>query len=91
MIPNVLNHTHDRMVVPSIMLSGDGNVTTDPPAARPGPHRNFPSRHKGTLLLVPVGDVAAGPPPVALVACLRAHFCMPVELALGRLSGLSAP
>ena len=61
-------------------LNGDRNGQTFARFCRPGPHRNFPSKHQNTLLLVPIGDTAAGPPPAALVACLRAHFMMDVEL-----------
>lgn len=61
-------------------LNGDRTGQTFARFCRPGPHRNFPSKHKSSLLLVPIGDTAGGPPPEALVACLRAHFQMPVEL-----------
>ncbi len=60
--------------------NGDRTGQTFARFCRPGPHRNFPSKHKNTLLLVPIGDTEGGPSPQALVACMKAHFCMPVEL-----------
>ena len=60
--------------------NGDRSGQTFARFCRPGPHRNFPSKHKNTLLLVPIGSPEGAPSPEALVTCLEAHFCMPVEL-----------
>jgi len=53
---------------------------------RPGPHRQFPSRHCHTIYLVPVGDVSQSPPFELLAECVSAHFGLPVKRgkALGK-------
>ena len=47
---------------------------------RPGPHRHYPAKHKKTIYLVPIGDVAGAPPFEFLAACVGANFGLPVKL-----------
>lgn len=46
---------------------------------RPGPHRNYPAKHRKTIVLVPIGDVSEAPPFEALAECVAAFFQLPVK------------
>lgn len=60
---------------------GDRRGQTLTQFCRPGPHRNFPSKHCSTIYLVPVGAVDGAPPAEVLAECLHAHFGLEVKTA----------
>ncbi|KAK3267591.1 hypothetical protein CYMTET_23863 [Cymbomonas tetramitiformis] len=61
--------------------NGDRRGQTLTQFCRPGPHRNFPSKHCNTIYLVPVGAVDGAPPVEVLAECLHAHFGLEVKTA----------
>ena len=46
----------------------------------PGPHRNFPSKTRMTIVLVPIGNCSNAPPIATHTECVGSFFQMPVRI-----------